>query len=564
MPFQIAEAFIDLTVRNSTFAGLREASGNLRSAVYNMQMSVAGFMGNAVSNEMMETIRATRQYESSVWRLASAMREAGTFSKASMDDLNQFATGLSAISTFSDEQVREAMAVIAAKTGLVGDQLKMATKAALGLSKAFDVDVTSASRIVTLAVAGHTDQLGRYGYVIDSTMSSQQALNMVLEKGLSSFDNYSTEIEQIDGQLKQLGNTIDDIRAKSVEGVLGPTDKRGTAETLRDMSLGWKKYYDDLWKPSQPGQEPSWFSVGSQLPQAVLDTVFGGMDLPNPLGPGVVHTDQSGHLGAQGRWERSKAAAATRIGNSPDEIKVKEDLRAKKAAEDLAKEWDKLDKAAAKYMEERHRRDASYAREFMREYYDRMHAREQYERLTEQQALRGRSGGIFTAELTARRLATGSSYASRSAAEEYSAEAAAQGRLASIEQERSSTIDGLQRRYDALLRSIRPDDWQRIADIEVARRKELRATNWEFERRLRLETEVTRMETRRRQVARAFEHLRVNDRGYFGVLGDSGPARSLRDNINVRNDPTLEENRKHTQILQKIEHNTRGGRRLFE
>lgn len=49
------------------------------------------------------------------------------------------------------------------------DTLKGATKAAIGLSAAFGIDLATAMDLIGKAAAGNTSMLGRYGIVLDET-----------------------------------------------------------------------------------------------------------------------------------------------------------------------------------------------------------------------------------------------------------------------------------------------------------------------------------------------------------------------------------------------------------
>ena len=62
--------------------------------------------------------------------------------------------------------------------GIASHNTTAATKAALGLAKAYGIDVETAMRLIAKARVGETGSLKRMGIVLSDTMSKQERYQM--------------------------------------------------------------------------------------------------------------------------------------------------------------------------------------------------------------------------------------------------------------------------------------------------------------------------------------------------------------------------------------------------
>jgi hypothetical protein len=87
---------------------------------------------------------------------------------------------------------------------LSGDALKKATLAAIGLSKAYGMELNTAMTLIAKAAQGNTATMSRYGIVFEEGMTSKATFNRVLDGGIGKFGMATAETETFSGKVQQL------------------------------------------------------------------------------------------------------------------------------------------------------------------------------------------------------------------------------------------------------------------------------------------------------------------------------------------------------------------------
>jgi hypothetical protein len=158
--------------------------------------------------------------ENAVRNLADALGLLGAGASEGLGGLREFAKEIQNLTIYGDEAVIEAMALGAAVGKLSGERLKQATKAAIGLSAAFKVDLATAMRLVARAAVGDTTTLTRYGIKLGDAKTAGEKFNKVLKIGAENFALAEGQAKTTGGQIEQLKNIWGDLKEELAVGVV--------------------------------------------------------------------------------------------------------------------------------------------------------------------------------------------------------------------------------------------------------------------------------------------------------------------------------------------------------
>ena len=121
-----------------------------------------------------KSIDAFTEQEQAAVELDQALRVLGDTSDESRRRAAEFAGSIQKVSIYGDEAVLQLQAMGVNMGKLTGLQLERATKAAIGLSRAYKLDVNSAMQLVSRAAQGQTQMLSRYGIVLDKNLTPRR------------------------------------------------------------------------------------------------------------------------------------------------------------------------------------------------------------------------------------------------------------------------------------------------------------------------------------------------------------------------------------------------------
>ncbi len=203
---------------NAGRKNLGKFSNSVKSASATVLKFAGALAGLAFARK---ALTAFAEQELAVRKLADSLALAGDSSAAALDDMQKFASEIQSITTVGDEMVLQMAALGAAMAQLTGQELKDATKAAIGLAKAFGIDVVAAMRLVARAANGDTASLSRYGITLNKSLSKQDQFNQLLEIGAKNFAIAEGEALTTTGTLKQFANQVGDL-VESMGGALAP------------------------------------------------------------------------------------------------------------------------------------------------------------------------------------------------------------------------------------------------------------------------------------------------------------------------------------------------------
>lgn len=239
----MAKRNVDVAIRardqaSKKFRTITGATAGLTKGLRNAAAAAAAFFGTrALFRFGKESVVLFGRQEEAVISLADALENLGL--PRVTKEYEDFATQIQEVTRLGDEQVLELQTMGATMAKLSGKELRDATKASIGLAKAFKVDVVAAMRLVARAAVGDTGSLSRYGITLDTTLTKQQKFNAVLKIGADNFDLAKGSALTFNGQMEQTGNIIGDVR-ELIGSKLAPT-VLASAKIIRD----WAKENQD-------------------------------------------------------------------------------------------------------------------------------------------------------------------------------------------------------------------------------------------------------------------------------------------------------------------------------
>lgn len=195
------------------FRTIGGAAGGMGSMFRKAAAAAAVYFGvRAIKRFTAEAVTLYGVQETAVNNLSAALDNIGFGGDDQMRDMQAFASGIQKITTAGDEATLELMAMGASMGKLHGETLKKATKAAMGLAKAYKMDTVAAMRLVARAAAGDTASLTRYGIKLDATLTTQEKFNEVLRIGIDNFVLAEAETNTFAGKLQQMKNALGDVK----------------------------------------------------------------------------------------------------------------------------------------------------------------------------------------------------------------------------------------------------------------------------------------------------------------------------------------------------------------
>lgn len=151
-----------------------------------------------------ESIAAASANEDAVNKMNIALADSGNYSAAASADFQAFAESIQKTTTYSENQVLTAGALIEQLTHLDEDGLKQATHGSIELASALGIDLNTAALMVAKGINGNVTAFQRYGITVEA--GSDQAENFTnIMKALAQFtgvaeqqaQSYSGSVEQL-------------------------------------------------------------------------------------------------------------------------------------------------------------------------------------------------------------------------------------------------------------------------------------------------------------------------------------------------------------------------------
>ena len=157
-------------------------------------------------------------------------------------NLKNYASGLQQVTTFGDEVILGAQALLAAFIK-DEDQLKQATKATLELAAAKGLDLNTAADLVGKSFGSSTNALSRYGIQAEGAVGSSKRLNSITQDIANLYSGQATAAtDTLSGSIEQMKNAFGDAN-EAVGKAFAPTIQKlagwfkETSEAAREFFL---------------------------------------------------------------------------------------------------------------------------------------------------------------------------------------------------------------------------------------------------------------------------------------------------------------------------------------
>ncbi len=190
-------------------SGLKRGIGGIaRLSLRAATSGIRGFTGLVKQSSLL-----AMEQERVEQMLSSAMKVNNSYSAQAMQGLKDFASQMQKVTVVGDETTLGLMQV-AMSMGVQDDKMKETIKGAIGLSRAFGIDLNSALKMVSLGVQGDYTLLQRYVPQLKLTKDATEKtaiFNNVLAK---SFKIAKEETETTKGVMQQFSNAAGDLKEK--------------------------------------------------------------------------------------------------------------------------------------------------------------------------------------------------------------------------------------------------------------------------------------------------------------------------------------------------------------
>jgi hypothetical protein len=209
----MAKQSVDIYVTAKDFASrqfgtISKSFGGMVGSAVRIGAAIGGVYG--MIRLVKGSVGAYMEAEAAAKGLSDALATIG--SDTNIEQYQTFAKQMQNITTFEDDATVAAMKLGVTIAGLAGDDLKAATQAAMGLSKAYNMDLQAAMTLVSKAAVGETGTLKRLGIVLKDGLTDAEKYAEVLRIGTDRFSMATGETETFGGMIKQMGNAWGDAK----------------------------------------------------------------------------------------------------------------------------------------------------------------------------------------------------------------------------------------------------------------------------------------------------------------------------------------------------------------
>jgi len=210
---------IEILGNNKMGRAVRDAMGSLKKlgrfakgvgrGIFKAFKFAAAGIGVMVGAVAAATAIFAKQQQADV-DLAASIRKHGEEVDRILPKLKAQASAIQAETKYGDEFI-ETLQAQAMNMGILSDGASEAVRSALGLAKAYGIEVVGAMRLVTRARVGDTASLKRYGIMIDSTLTAEEKYQAILKIGLKNYRLVQDEVNSVSGRFAQFKNAIGDV-----------------------------------------------------------------------------------------------------------------------------------------------------------------------------------------------------------------------------------------------------------------------------------------------------------------------------------------------------------------
>lgn len=182
------------------------------------------------------SLEAFKGAENASNSLRAALRKLGLENLGYQREMEKFSAQMRDVSVYGKSQITM-MQAMGLNMGISAGKIEAATKAALGLSAAYKLNLYTSMRLIARGYHGNTALLARYGIHLDKTKSKEEQFADLLKMGTDNLGLLEAETQTLSGTLTQAGNAFAGVKAKIGEQ-LAP-EVKAAARLVKDLSTGF-------------------------------------------------------------------------------------------------------------------------------------------------------------------------------------------------------------------------------------------------------------------------------------------------------------------------------------
>lgn len=204
----------DIKALDGQFLDSKEAITGFNMALG--ALAAGGFA--ALSSKALSCVQEFGLQERATAKLSAALKATGQDVGLALPALSQFANDMQRITNVADDTVLS-MQSTATAMGVSSASMDSVIKGAIGLSKAFQMDLNTATKAASAAIQGKTELLTRYIPMLSECKSSEEKLAKVQEAQSIGFEMARSEAQDTIGSLENMKNSFSDLGEVIGEGV---------------------------------------------------------------------------------------------------------------------------------------------------------------------------------------------------------------------------------------------------------------------------------------------------------------------------------------------------------
>jgi hypothetical protein len=211
----------------TTKKGGEEAAASQPKWVEFAKGMVAGFIsvqaleaaGRKLIGFFTDSVKAAAESETAENNLKNTLAATGREVKQNAEHYAKYAQELMKATVYDDEQIKASQTLLLQLTKLDREGLDEATRGAIGLSRALDIDLRSATMMVAKAMEGNYETLGRYGIKVKENTSDEEKRAEILSKLNSMYARATGELNTYSGSVTNLKKNMGELK-ETLGGVL--------------------------------------------------------------------------------------------------------------------------------------------------------------------------------------------------------------------------------------------------------------------------------------------------------------------------------------------------------
>lgn len=221
-------------------SGLKQAQASFKSTGDTADKLTGGLKGIAATvaggaaiwklvDFSVQSLDAFGEQERAERHLEQAMQNLGVYTRRAHSELVDFASAQQKLTTFQDDAIIEAEALLTT-FGLYGEQLRKVALGAMDLAAGKQIDLATAANVLGKAYQGTTGRLEQFGIKIQDTGRVAENFDQVMHQVQMKFGGAAAaETETYLGKVKMLGNNFGELKEKVGSFLVGPAE----------LYLGW-------------------------------------------------------------------------------------------------------------------------------------------------------------------------------------------------------------------------------------------------------------------------------------------------------------------------------------